>query len=509
MSSSSTPPAALISLSGIGQGAASRQVAVQEFQILPGEQWAVIGGNGSGKTTFARMLAGELVLPAGQRVAHFPHCQSVGLVSFEAEQALLEREIYEDDTDVLDRIDYGRTTYELITELLSPDTSVDEIIRVLQLEEFLHTGFRQLSTGERRRMMIARALSQTPGMLVLDEPYDGLDREFTRHLKTLLAGLSERMPMVIIVNRMSHIGAHITHLACLHDMKLVLDGRREEIEQSALWRQLHALDTQEVDLPSTLPGTEPYQPAAGQPIIDMHSVAVGYHDKQIISNLDWRIMPGEHWKISGPNGSGKSTLVNLVSGDHPQCYSNEIHLFGSRRGNGESIWDIKHHMGLMSTSLHQQYRVTVNAETVLLSGFFDSIGVYRPVSGLHRQIAGEWLEFIHLAQHRHTHFQKLSFGQQRMLLIARALIKRPYLLILDEPCQGLDPINRALVIGLIDKIARRNIAQVLYISHDDEDDLKCITHQLDFIRRHDKACGEPPFLIRLSKVADYATNNAD
>ena len=184
---------------------------------------------------------------------------------------------------------------------------------------------------------------------------------------------------------MSHLGEHITHLACLHQMELVLTGTRQEIEVSPLWRQLQSMHTEIPPLPDAPPETIPYTAPAGQPVIEMRSVSVGYHEKPIIHDLDWTIMPGEHWQLSGPNGCGKSTLVNLISGDHPQCYSNEIHLFGSQRGKGESIWDIKRHMGLMSTALHQQYRVSVIVETVLLSGFFDSIGVYRSVSPVQKE----------------------------------------------------------------------------------------------------------------------------
>ena len=168
---------------------------------------------------------------------------------------------------------------------------------------------------------------------------------------------------------------------------------------------------------SALEATEPYEPDIDEPVIEMKSVKVGYHQKEIIRDLDWQIMPEEHWKISGPNGSGKSTLMNLISGDHPQCYNNEIYLFGQRRGQGESIWDIKRHMGLMSTALHQQYRVWVTAETVLISGFFDSIGIYQPVFSEHKRIAAEWLKFLQLENNQKTSFQNLSFGQQRMLLI--------------------------------------------------------------------------------------------
>ena len=404
-------------------------------------------------------------------------------VSFEDEQSLLEREIYEDDSEFMDRIDHGRTTRELITELADESADLEGIIGTLQLERFLDTGFRLLSTGERRRMMIARALSQSPDMLVLDEPYDGLDIAFREHLEGVIVALSASLPVVLIVNRMSQLGENITHLACLSHGELVLAGPREEIESSELWGQLQAMHVELPSLPSAPPEFSPYVGNEEEPVIDMRQVGVAYHLKPIIAGLDWKVMPGQHWKISGPNGCGKSTLVNLVSGDHPQCYANDIRLFGKRRGQGESIWDIKRHMGLMSTTLHQQYRVTVTAETVLLSGFFDSIGVYRPVKPYQREIVAEWLEFLHMTSLKNEVFQRLSFGQQRMLLIARALVKRPHLLILDEPCQGLDPMNRALVIRLVERICERDLAQLLYISHDPEDHISCLTHELAFSAR--------------------------
>ena len=469
-----------------------RLVEAEGFTIHSGEHWAVVGGNGSGKSTFAKMLVDGEHSQTG--------LDKILAVSFEGEQGLLEREIYEDDSESMDRIDYGRTTHELITELASDDVDIEGIVETMQLDAFLHTGFRILSTGERRRMMIARALSQKPGMLVLDEPYDGLDHEFVSHLKKVIATLSMQIPVVIIVNRMSHLGDHISHVACLHQMQLVLAGSREEVGKSKLWHQLQTMGQLSGSLPSALEDSHPYQPASDEPIIDMRKVCVGYHNKEIIRDLDWQIMPGEHWKISGPNGCGKSTLVNLVSGDHPQCYSNEIYLFGQRRGQGESIWDIKQHMGLMSTALHQQYRVFVPAETVLVSGFFDSIGIYQPVAREHKRIAAEWFKFLGLAHHQKTNFQKLSFGQQRMLLIARALIKQPHLLILDEPCQGLDPINRALVIQLIDQIAQRKIAQVLYISHDAEDHLECLTHELQFQKINPRPDSGPAYVTCVRKL---------
>jgi len=445
-------------------------VEVAHFTIENNQHWAVIGGNGSGKSTFAKMLqAADTALRAQ-------------VVSFENEQILLEREIYEDDSEWLNKVDNGRTTRELISENLSNDVTIEHLILTLQLQQCIDTGFRLLSTGERRRLMLARALAASPKLLILDEPYDGLDKEFTSHLSTVIASISRTTPTVLIVNRLSHISESTTHIACLHQMELVYQDTKQKSLSSKLFQQLQSLGQDpHRPLPSKIPTEKsPYTPIPTKAVITLNEIRVAYHSKTILDDLNWEIMPGQHWKVSGPNGCGKSTLVNLISGDHPQCYSNDIHLFGQKRGVGESIWDVKHHMGLMSTSLHQQYRITVTAETVILSGFFDSIGVYRPVTPLHKKVAKEWLEFLSLDKFKDTNFHKLSYGQQRMLLIARALIKRPYLLILDEPCQGLDPINRALVIQLIEQIASRKIAQIIYISHEPEDKLQCLTHELSF-----------------------------
>lgn len=458
----------------------SQVVGVSEFQILPGENWAVIGGNGSGKSTFASMLAGKISPDDSWRTSKL---DKVIMVSFEQEQRLLEKEIYEDNSEWTNKVDHGRTAYELIHEDLEAGVDLPDIIETMQLQAFLNTGFRILSTGERRRLMIARALVQAPQMLVLDEPYDGLDHAFVSHLKEVITDLSQQIPVVIIVNRMSHLGADISHLACLHNMELVLAGPREEVETSSLWNQLQAIHSKPRALPSALRNEVILDIKPGQAVIEMCAVNVGYHNKQIIHDLDWKVMPAEHWRISGPNGSGKSTLVNLISGDHPQCYGNEIYILGHKRGQGESIWDIKQNMGIMSTALHQQYRVAADCENVLLSGFFDSIGVYASVTAEQRIIATEWLTFIGLEKHANSQFRNLSFGQQRMILIARALIKRPPLLLLDEPCQGLDPINRALVLQLITQIADLGIAQIIYISHDKEDHLPCLTHELQFVAR--------------------------
>ena len=198
--------------------------------------------------------------------------------------------------------------------------------------------------------------------------------------------------------------------------------------------------------------------------------------------FNWIIEAGQHWQLSGPNGSGKTTLLNLINGDHPQCYANTIDVFGFRRGTGETIWDIKQYIGYVSASLQWQYRVSISAINVIISGFHDTIGLYQKVCDTERDNAREWLELMGMQALANEPFQSLSYGQQRLLLIARALAKQPTLLILDEPCQGLDDMNRQLVLTLIERICQSKTTTVLYVNHHSNDKIPAIKKQLSLTK---------------------------
>jgi molybdate transport system ATP-binding protein len=204
-------------------------------------------------------------------------------------------------------------------------------------------------------------------------------------------------------------------------------------------------------------------------------------DAKIFSGVNWQIEQGQHWQVRGPNGCGKSTLLGLILGDHPQCYSNDVTVLGMKRGSGETIWDVKRHIGVVSSALHLQYRVNCTALEVLISGFYDSIGLYQQPSKKEILYAREWLQLLEMSQFEKVGFRNLDYGQQRLLLIGRALIKQPALLILDEPYQGLDFLNRKLVFRALNRIASANISQLLYVTHHQEDSLDAIHHFVDFV----------------------------
>lgn len=217
-------------------------------------------------------------------------------------------------------------------------------------------------------------------------------------------------------------------------------------------------------------------------LCETQDLAIGYGKMPLASGIALGANPGQILVLVGPNGAGKSTLLSLITGDHPQGYSNDLTLFGRRRGSGETIWDIKKHIGYVSSSLHLEYRVSTNVRNVILSGYFDSIGIYQAVSDKQHKLVQRWLDILGIDKRTaDAPFHSLSWGQQRLALIVRALVKHPTLLILDEPLQGLDPLNRQLIRRFVDVLISEGETQLLFVSHHAEDAPACITHRLEFV----------------------------
>jgi molybdate transport system ATP-binding protein len=245
--------------------------------------------------------------------------------------------------------------------------------------------------------------------------------------------------------------------------------------------QLLHLKTTDLRIPArdnqeSVPALDPQQP-----LVRMSNLRIAYGNEVIFDHLDWTVLPGQHWQVTGPNGSGKTCLLNLVTGDHPQCYVNDIFVFGYQRGQGETIWDIKQHIGYVSTALQWEYRVSISLRNVIISGFYDTIGLYQSATDIQKSIADDWLALLGMAQRADQPFNQLSYGDQRLLLIARAMVKHPHLLILDEPCLGLDNINRQLVLALIERICDQSESTVIYVSHHAEDRIQGIEHVLSMV----------------------------
>ncbi len=455
-----------------------------DWTIRTGEHWLITGTNGSGKSALAATLAGDGTVESGT-LSGLPG--RIALVSYERQAELIAAERRKDDADILDVISEGTPVSEIIDATPvdggSDDEPMDrqlaqELVDTLGLRPLMGRAFRKLSTGETRKVMLIRALASRPQLLVLDEPFDGLDHDSLHWLQGYLQTLSETVPMVLVLNRFDECPDFITDVAYTDDGQLTHRVQRSDEAAFAELSHLLHLQTTDLALPpaDTAANLPPLDPA--EPLVRLTGATIRYPDNTVFEDLDWTIEPSVHWQVTGPNGSGKTCLLSLITGDHPQCYVNDIRVFGFQRGSGESIWQIKQYIGYVSTALQWEYRVGTSLRNVIISGFFDSIGLYSKSSDQQKAIADEWLALLGMADQPNTPFTELSFGEQRLVLIARAMVKHPPLLILDEPCLGLDDINRQLVLALIERICQASETTVLYVNHREQDRIRGIDNHL-------------------------------
>lgn len=218
--------------------------------------------------------------------------------------------------------------------------------------------------------------------------------------------------------------------------------------------------------------------ASVSPLVELKDVTVRYGETVILHHVHWRILRGEQWALQGPNGAGKTTLLSLILGDHPQAYANEVRLLGRRLGDGLSLWELRETVTSVSSDVQVHHPRQVTLLETVLSGLFGTLGLHRRVTPRQRQSAREWLRRFRLLARADTPFGAASASQQRLALLARALIKRPRLLILDEPCQGLDPLNRRRMLRAIERLGEHPRTQFIFVTHQPEELPRTTTHLL-------------------------------
>ncbi|MBB1409566.1 ATP-binding cassette domain-containing protein [Pseudoalteromonas sp. SG44-17] len=448
------------------------------WQVESAQHWVLLGGNGAGKSAITAVLLDQANIVSGTRSCDFKRTE---IVSSDLQKQLITAELLADQDDITD----GKTSPKLVSELIYQQSGpyfdqqlCQQLITGFAFEALLKQRLRALSTGETRKLMLIKALSNRPELIVLDEPFDGLDVQSVELLRSVLIELSASMTMIFVVNRLDEIPVFITHYGYVKNGELQQQLATPDLKQrDDLFKLLHL---QQTDL--TIPSKDVAHsaPEFNEPeLVRLQNASVSYSGKVIFNHLNWTIKARQHWQLSGQNGSGKTCLLNLITGDNPQCYNNDIKVFGYQRGSGESIWQIKQHIGYISNALHMEYRVSISALNTIVSGFYDSIGLYQKPTQIQLDIAIQWLALLGLSELKNTPFTQLSFGDQRMLLIARAMVKHPTLLILDEPCLGLDEANRQRVLLLIEKICAAGSSTVIYVNHHAKDKITGIEHYLD------------------------------
>jgi molybdate transport system ATP-binding protein len=465
----------------------NRELSISDldWEIHRGQHWVVLGANGSGKTAIAKILGGMLPIAAGELVwaEDIAAGKGIAYVSFDQQAELCEHDRRFDDSELReDAFDPGTLARDAILQGRQPDARFDYWVGEFRLATVLDRGIRFISSGEMRKVLLLRALISAPTLLVLDNPLEGLDRASQHDMGRLVQALMRDDNAVILLSRRREdILPGFTHLAILRDLKMVASGTRQQVEQGVEFRSLYPpLPPPPARLPTPDPMLARFIPPAGEALVTMRDISVSYQGDAVMRGIDFALHPGQHTSISGPNGCGKSTLLSLMTGDNHKAYGQDIVLFGVKRGSGESVWDIKRRFGLVSNSLHQSYISGWTTLEVVISGLYDTIGLYQRYGGCEEKTAREWLAALALGHLAATLFRKLSYGQQRMVLLARAMAKYPPVLVLDEPCTGLDEYNRQLFLRTLDLIAQHTDTTLVFVSHLPGEIPACIQQELVF-----------------------------
>lgn len=447
------------------------ELRIDLLSTATGQIWCILGDNRSGIDRLLALLCGDrggcsadiLDLPK------FPD-----FITFQGQQELFELELRNDDSDFLDRVDPGT----LVREFLPDYADHLPLLKSFGLDKCLDLGYRQLSSGQSRKLLFLQKLTSGMQTLIIQNPYDGLDEQSCRELDSALHHMSRKeLELILFINSLNDIPPWCSHLALIRSGRLEIAGPRALVTE-------HLADSKRRAVPVNPPAIELPQACTTihrekkEELVHLRKGFAAYGSYTLFQGLELKISTGDHTLITGPNGCGKSTLLDIITGDNPDCYANALRIFGRRRGSGESIWDIKKQMGIVSPALHRNHRLVGTPLHVILSGLHDSIGLYTKVHNPEIKKARQWLEWLSLQDTITQPFRRLTFAEQRLVLIGRALIKRPKLLILDEPTHGLDDTNRSNLLDLLEKIVEQKMATILFVSHRRDEQRQFFTQKI-------------------------------
>lgn len=473
---------------GVTRNPVYRMQEPLNLRIGKGEHVAIVGPNGAGKSLLVDTITGRYPLLMNEVMYDFSPseskmaCDNIKYITF--------RDSY-GDSDATYYYQQRWNTHDIddtpVVRDLLPSCRNEELRKALYglfgVEEMLDKHIILLSSGELRKFQLTKALLGGPRVLIMDNPFIGLDAKTRDQLRALLRGLTElaSLQVVLVLSKTDDIPDFITHVIPVEDRCVgPMVSLREYLDRCPEI-PAHMLSEEKRRRILELPYAENLYHT--ERIVDLHKVSIRYGDRIILKDLDWSVKCGEKWALSGDNGSGKSTLLSLVCADNPQSYACNISLFGKKRGSGESIWEIKKHIGYVSPEMHRAYLKNLPAVDIVASGLHDSIGLYRKMRDEDRERCEWWMDIFGIAGLKDRSFLQLSSGEQRMVLLARAFVKDPELLILDEPLHGLDMWNRRLVKDIIEAFCERRDKTMIMVTHYKEELPDVITHSL-YLRRN-------------------------
>ena len=451
--------------------------------INKGEQIAIVGANGSGKSRLVDIMIGRWPLLMNEVKYDFSPSAS-SLVSDNIKYITFRDSYGDSDTNLYYQQRWNSQDLEItpfVKDLLPvvQDSHLTErLYNLFGVEEMLNKHIVLLSSGEMRKFQIVKTLLTNPRVLIMDNPFIGLDVDTRVLLKDLFSQLISQfsLQLVLVVSKPNDIPDFITHVIPVEDLTCCKKTTRGEFLSICQQGTSFILSNEKVQRILDLENEN--EKLDADEIVNLDKASIRYGNRCILNNLDWTIKKGEKWALSGENGAGKSTLLSLICADNPQSYTCNITLFGKKRGTGESIWDIKKRIGYVSPEMFRSYLKNLPVIDIVASGLFDTVGLYRRPKPEQLFICEWWLDIFGISNLKDRNFLQLSSGEQRLVLLTRAFVKDPDLLILDEPLHGLDNYHCRLVKDIIEAFCRRTDKTLIMVTHYQEELPSCITHSL-------------------------------
>ena len=516
---------------GIARHPLYKMGAPIDFEVLKGEQIAIVGDNGSGKSMLVDILIGKhALLPMNDVKYDFSPSKAkmvsdnIKYLTFRDSYGTNEGVYYYQQRWNQNDIEETPIVADLLAEsfriadeglcrktvfdkfVVRDETPEQEAARLAEEEadrEAMHKELEQvrerlyemfhldqlldkhvilLSSGELRKFQLTKTLLTNPRVLIMDNPFIGLDVNARKQLSDFLHVLAKEtnVTVILVLSKTDDIPDFVTHVVPVVDKIVMPKQTLKEYEETKPVVPARVLSKEKEEAILSLPNAEDEKGdiTECQQIIDFRKVNIRYGSRTILKDLSFAVMKGEHWALSGENGAGKSTLLSIVCADNPQSYANDIVLFGHQRGKGESIWDIKRHIGYISPEMHRAYMRDIPCVDIVASGLSDVSGLYKKPKPEQKAICEFWMDVFGIKQYADTTFLKLSSGEQRLVLLARAFVKDPALLILDEPLHGLDNKNRRLVKDIIETFCKRQNKTMIMVTHYEEELPNNIDHKI-------------------------------
>lgn len=474
-----------------------------DFELLDGEHIAIVGNNASGKSMLVEMITGRHPLLSEKSISYdfapyekkyvsdniryIRFCDCYGGDTergYYLQQRWNQTEISDSATTVKMKLEKAISRIENFDS--AAQKRQKDIFELFHINDLWNKPMLMLSSGELRKVSLAEAVIGAPRVLIIDNPYIGLDAQAREMLTSALEVLSQSgiIQIVLVVCSMSDVPSFITHIVPVENKIVGKKVPKEDyLKANATTIKFQLSDDKKQSILS--------QPCddtknAANCIVGMNNVTIRYGEKLILDRVNWTIRNGEHWALTGQNGSGKSTLLSIICADNPQSYACDVTLFDIKRGSGESIWDIKKHIGYVSPEMHRALHYDVPAINIVATGLSNTFGVKVQPSGEKRTKCLYWMNILGIESLAERSFLKLSSGEQRLILLARAFVNDPDLLILDEPLHGLDDQNKTMAKSVIDTFCARKNKTMIFVTHYKEEFPSCIDHEMHITKPQTK-----------------------